>query len=230
MKKEFRTVEKILHIIFFSAFVIFFTQQLLTAQNASEPHLVFKKSVVVKKYKDGQAYTEPHSVKKGEHLWKILREHYSLSSSKIAFYCKIAKVVNPEIKEIDRIYPNQNLLIPYHYIKNLKAEHGSGDIKPSDVEHVVREGEHLAKLLRDNYNLSENIIFNRRTYMLIKEANPEIEDINELYQDQKIIIPGEILAFRDYLHEGKIAKASVNETIASDVPSREENRVRANSA
>ena len=39
-----------------------------------EPHLVFKKSVVVKKYAEGQAHTEQHVIKKGEHLWKILRE------------------------------------------------------------------------------------------------------------------------------------------------------------
>jgi hypothetical protein len=227
MKKKFRTAEKILPIIIFSAFVTFFTQQILAAQNASEPHLVFKKSVVVKKYKDGQVYTEPHIVKKGEHLWKILREHYSLSNPKIAFYCKIAGAVNPEIKDIDKIYTNQNLLIPYHYIKDIKAKHGSGAVPAADVEHVVREGEHLAKLLRDNYNLPENVIFSRRTYRLIKEANPEIEDINELYQGQKIIIPGEILALQDYLlPEEKIAKASVNETVTTDVSSQEEARVK----
>lgn len=166
-------------------------------QKVSEQHLVFKKSVVVKKYKDGRVYSEPYTVKKGEHLWKILREHYKLSNPKIAFYCKVAKAVNPEINDINKIRADQNILVPYKYLEDIKTLQGRSDLPSSDVAHVVVAGEHFAKILRDHYNLPDSIIFHRRTYRLFKEANPQIEDINELSKGQRIVIPAGIFGTKE---------------------------------
>jgi len=162
-------------------------------QEETEPHLLFKKSVVVKEYKGGAVYSEPRTIKKGEYLWKILRKYYNLPNRKIAFYCKLAKAINPAIKDINQLKPNQNMLVPYKYEKGKKVE----KTKPSDLQsplvHTVKSGEHLAKILRDRCDLPEEIIFSSRTYRLIQEANKQIADINELHEGQRIIIPRELL-------------------------------------
>ena len=105
-------------------------------QDETEPHLLFKKSVVVKEYKGGAVYSEPRTIKKGEYLWKILREYYNLPNRKIAFYCKIAKSINPSIKDINQLKPNQNMFVPYKYEKG-KA--GDEDVQPPFVHTVKSE-------------------------------------------------------------------------------------------
>ena len=227
MKKYFKTTKPILNIVILCVFSIFFIgsvldedkkQESLMDQKAPEPHLVFKKSVVIKEYKGGQAFIEPHTIKKNEYLWKILREHYKLTNPKIAFYCKIARVVNPEIKDLNRLEPNQKIHIPYKYIKGLQSESGSVKAPVSDIEYVVKPGEHLAKILRDQYHIPESFLFNRETYRLIRGANPKIKNVHELEEGQKIIIPGEILAFQQYsLPDKKIAQATIKETAKPDV-------------
>ncbi|MEI6127118.1 MAG: hypothetical protein WCQ99_11260 [Pseudomonadota bacterium] len=166
----------------------------LAEDNATEPHLVFKKSVIVKPYEDGQVYTEPHIVKEGEHLWKILREHYKLANSKIAFYCTAAKAINPEVRDVNDLRPSQNILVPYEYVKGSRPEIPE-EKKPTlpGSEYTVKEGEHLGKILRDVYRIPEAAIFQERTGRLIKDANPHLKDTNALEKGWKIMIPPEIL-------------------------------------
>ncbi len=175
------------------------TYRVLMAEGqAREPHLVFKKSVLVKEYKGGQAYSAPHTVRKGDHLWKILREQYNMSNKRIAFYCRIAKAINPQIKNIDVLEPKQNILVPYKYVKGSPADNATKPFPEHDVEYVIKEGQHLGKILRDNYNLPEYVIFSKRTFRLIKEANPAIENINNLEKGQKIILPAALFDLSAY--------------------------------
>lgn len=162
--------------------------------NATEPHLVFKKSVLVKQYEEGQVYSEPRTVQRGEHLWKILREHYKLSNDRIAFYCKIAKDINPEVHDLNTLEPEQNILVPYDYVRGAKKETPSEPKQHPEAEYTVSEGEHLWKILRATYKLPEAVLFQEKTAMLIKEANPHIKDLNALEKGQKIRIPAELLA------------------------------------
>jgi len=56
----------------------------LSEKVEKEPHLLFKKTVVVKDYKQGQVYSEHHKVKKGETFWKILRKQHKIDDQKMA--------------------------------------------------------------------------------------------------------------------------------------------------
>ena len=64
MNKPFKLAQFILFSIIISVYFVHPAQPLLAEEKAPEPHLIFKKSVVVKKYKAGQAYAEPRTVKK----------------------------------------------------------------------------------------------------------------------------------------------------------------------
>ncbi len=160
-------------------------------EQAEEPHLIFKKTVKVIEYDEGRAYTAPHTIRKGDHLWKILREYYKMPDSDIAFYCKIAKAVNPAIKNIDTLYPEQDILVPYKYIKGMQ-DNETGSVPQHDVEHVFREGEHFGMVLRDRYHLPDHIIFSRNTAALIREANPDIVSLDSIEDGQKVVIPAAV--------------------------------------
>jgi hypothetical protein len=159
---------------------------------AAEPHLVFKKSVIVKDIEHGQAHTEQRIIKKGDHLWKILREQYNMSDTSINFFCKIAKAVNPDIEDINILTPEQNILLPFKFI----PADGSGApvIDVHDFRHVVKHGEHLGQILRSCLNLPDSIIFNRISMRLLHEANPGIADLNQIEPGQTITVPREVLA------------------------------------
>ncbi|MCP4716349.1 MAG: hypothetical protein GY868_14615 [Deltaproteobacteria bacterium] len=175
-------------------------------EKPTEPHLLFKKTVVVREYQDGQAFTEPRRIQKGQHLWKILRDHYNLSNTKIAFYCEIAKAVNPDVNDLNKLYPNQKILVPFKYVKGMK---GAADTAAVEL-HTMKSGEHLAHILRTRFNLPDTVIFSTYTMQMLKEANPDIVDLNRIAKGHKLVIPAELIRVSRELHKKRNpAKAAV---------------------
>jgi len=197
------------------------------SDNASEPHLVFKKTVVVKPYRGGQAYTEQYRIQEGEHLWKILREHYRLPNKKIAFYCKIAGAVNPGIKDINNIPADQNILVPYEYVKGENRPPPPAQEPPPPAQeppppaqepsppatvYTVRADEHLGKILRTIYRVPEETLFTPQTFRLLQEANPGIRNLNRLVEGMKIQIPPELLVYTHPSPPAETPKSVVQKT------------------
>jgi hypothetical protein len=181
-----------------------------------EPHLLFKKSVVVKDYKNGQVYSEHHKVKKGENLWRILKNQYKVEDKKISFFLKIANFINPDIKDINKLYPDQDILVPYKYQEGKSPEREKAVSSEGDESYVVRYGDHFAKILRNKYDLASPIIFSKRTIRLFKESNPQIKDINLILTGQKIVIPGEIISMKSkFIPIGKLA---VKKDVDNEIP------------
>ena len=104
MKKIFMVCMSTTLILFFSGLCISeetvkkVIDDELSEKMKKEPHLLFKKSVVVKDYKEGKVYSEPHKVKSGDHLWKILRDRYQVSDSKISFSVKLRSLLIQTLK------------------------------------------------------------------------------------------------------------------------------------
>jgi len=161
--------------------------------------IAFTKNVVVKKYKMGEVQAEPYTVKKGDSLWKILIYSYGIKERQFYFFCRITKSMNPDLKNAHEIVPNQKLLIPFKYITHFKIPKeefksvllsflSSHYSEIPTEEYIFSKGEHVAQVLRDMYNIPDDVIFNR--YLkLVKTLNPDIEDINLVKPDQKIILP-----------------------------------------
>ena len=177
-----------------------------------EPHLMFKKTVVVKEYKDGQAHTEQHIIKKGDHLWKILREQFKMSDASINFFCKVARVVNPEIEDLNVLQPSQNILLPFKYIPGDGSDNSTIMIKTQDYHHVVKPKEHLGQILRMQFNLPDTIIFNRITKSLIREANPDIDDLNQISPGETITVPREVFAMQQFVDHDLLPERSLTKT------------------
>jgi len=169
------------------------------AAQEPEPHLVFKKTVVVKDYAEGKAHTEQHVIKKGEHLWKVLREQFRMSDTSINYFCKIAKAVNPEIEDLDVLEPSQNILLPFKFIPGDGSDNSTILIETQDYHHVVKPAEHLGQILRTRFNLPDDVIFNRITKSLIREANPDIDDLNYISPGQTITVPREVFAMQQFI-------------------------------
>lgn len=167
-----------------------------------EPHLVFKKSVVVKNLDEGQAHAERHRIQKGDNLWKILRNQYNMSDTSISFFCRIAKAVNPDIDDLNVLSPDQNILLPFKFIPADGSDNSTVMIETADYLHRVQRGEHLGQILRSRFSLPDTVIFNRITKRLLHEANPHIADLNVIEAGQSITVPREVFAMRQIISHG----------------------------
>jgi len=169
------------------------------AEDLSETKTIsFTKDVVVKRYKQGEVKAEPYTVIKGDNLWEILVKKYGIKDRQFYFFCRITKSLNPAIENAHKIVPDQILLIPFEYVPHfgipkeyktaLLAILSAPSSQVHTEEYTFSEGEHLAQVLRDMYDIPDELIFNR--YLnLVKKLNPDLRDLNRVNPDQKIILP-----------------------------------------
>ncbi len=69
-------------------------------------------------------------------------------------------------------------------------------------EYIIKQGEHLAKILREVYGIPDELIY-RRYIELIQEHNPQITDPDHIMVGQKLRLPD----FREVLSAAKETRA-----------------------
>jgi hypothetical protein len=197
---------KVIVTFVFAALFLFPGGNTLFSQEASETKsIAFTKNVVVKKYKQGEVHAEPYTVQENDSLWKILVEGYGVKDNQFYFFCRITKSLNPDLKDADQLVPDQLLLIPYKYITHFNIPedtmraviHSVLTMNASQIateNHTVTKGEHLAQVLRDMYNIPDDLIFDE--YLdLVRRLNPALEDVDLVIPNQRIILPS-VAAFQ----------------------------------
>lgn len=141
--------------------------------------------------------TQVHKVKKDEYLWKILRERGLLKKRSLPDILRAIKRLNPSIKNINRLYPGQKLILPIKidYMREpqkgfLEAVKGiPKELEGLEIELLlVRPGDSVIKLIKSRYHIPDRIIHNE--YLdIVKKINPGIKNLNILYPGQRIRLP-----------------------------------------
>lgn len=184
-------------LLFFTLFSLIFTPLLW---GKKLPRLFFSKKVTLTpenlfKYK----------VKKGEWLYKILREQ-NIPEDKIPHLIKIIKKLNPHIKDLSNLKENETLIIPKAYLKT-KTPSYLKKYKYKKLSYVVKPGDNVVKLLREKAGLPDKLIFNE--YLTIfKILNPNL-DINRLEIGDKVNIPIPIEKVEKELNKKLISSKSI---------------------
>ncbi len=127
-----------------------------------------------------------YTVRNDDTLWKIFMNLFDAKPEDLPYLYKRFRDLNPSIKDLDHIVAGQKIIIP----KPIRVSRKKGyEIKQVDYDlYVIKEGQHLASILREIYGLPDRVIFN--SYLkLIKKLNPGINDLDHLYPGQKIKIP-----------------------------------------
>ncbi len=104
--------------IILSVFLFFILSSLSFSEQEIQEQLEFEKHVTVKDYGDGQVYLTRHTVKRGEHLLKILRKQYGVALEDLGDFCRITEDVNPQLENIHHLLVGQVILVPYKFEKN----------------------------------------------------------------------------------------------------------------
>ena len=167
---------------------------------ASPPILFFEKRIK----KTRSEYTL-YKIKKGEHIYSILRR-LKLPKTEFREYIRKIKQLNPEIKDINKLYAGQIIKLPkIHTIRRCYRKCSKGDFISSclkeltldelkerypfyEQKYTVKKGDTLIKLLKTIGKIPKYLIYNE--YIVIfKKLNPHIKNINNLPQGVEIIIP-----------------------------------------
>jgi hypothetical protein len=158
---------------------------LLTALLPSSPlaaredsaSLVFRKTA-------GLPKTRVYMVKKGEWIASILRTQ--LGDEPIPY--ALIRKINPGIRNLNRIFPGQKIMLPVRRTEIAEVTNAAPkEEETSLTEYLIQEGDSISRIILVELNVSPEKVL--QTYRLIRELNPDIEDMNALSAGQRLKLP-----------------------------------------
>ena len=124
-------------------------------------------------------------VKKGDRIDRILRTQAGDEPIPYVLFRKI----NPGIRNLNRIYPGQKILIPVRGMADVaefeNAIPPKGETR--STEYLIQEGDSISRIILTELNVSPAEVLS--TYRLVRQLNPDIEDMNTLSAGQRLKLP-----------------------------------------
>ena len=178
---------------------------LLTAFSSrqSADGAILYKNYVVKYDRGWDILCEPYIVQKGDWVYKIFRKKGEISARDFREFLEIFKRLNTHIRDVNRIRPNQNILIPIKKIEpNTFPNQSRGLVtipfvtiskmtellNAHTVSYEVQKGDYISKLIAERFGA-----YNSKSYRegieLFKAINPDIDNLNLIYIGQRINLP-----------------------------------------
>ena len=153
----------------------------------------------IRKIGDKKVLAEPHKVKKGEHLWQILRQRGLLNKGNLGTLLSVLKDLNSSLTNLDLIHPGQKILIPLKIvpIKGISSMRGQpAHVRTNIVElegmklenYTVQPGDSIIKVVMGKYSIPPARLYTEYL-QLVRKLNPSLKDLNKIYPGQKVRLP-----------------------------------------
>jgi len=143
---------------------------------------------------------ERYTVKKGDHLWDILRNKGLITGPDISELLSAIKAMNTSLKNLDLIHPGQTILIPLEIVpeRSYKSEvdkffqkslMGVSSLEGVNLEnYVVKSGDSISKVVMSKYTIPPDYLYNE--YLdLVRTFNPTMKNVDLIYPNQVIRLP-----------------------------------------
>lgn len=147
-------------------------------EKESTAHLIFKKTASTKK-------SSSYVVKKGDLLSRIIQEQLGpVSRDREKSLYRAIRKLNPSLKDSDRIYPGQVILLP---TEEKQPERKEATASASGT-YETRKGDSLIRIIHRQLGIkgSEAV----KTLKIVKQLNPGIRNVNLIYPGQRLVLPG----------------------------------------
>ena len=153
----------------------------------------------VKKTGGGEVVYERYQVKKGDYIWKIMRQKGLLKKPDFTELYAALKKLNPSLTNLDLIHPGETILIPlnivsvkgYEEVKELDQEPAKEliDLDEADLEnYVVKPGDSLTKIIKNKFDLPSGFVY--EDYLkLVQKFNPALTNPDLIFPNQVIRLP-----------------------------------------
>jgi hypothetical protein len=164
---------------------------------------VLYKSYLVKYDRGWDILCDPYVVQNNDWVYKIFRRKGEISINDFTEFINIFKRLNPHIHNIDRIRPNQNIIIPLKKIEpGTFPKQSSGVVsipfvtisKLSDLlntyanPYKVKKGNTISELIESRFGSYGTKAYHEGV-QLFKTINPQVVDINYIYVGQQVKLP-----------------------------------------
>jgi len=164
----------------------------------ADPSIVFPREdtayISFKRVGVSRHHADPYIVKKDEHLFEIIREKYNVSGGDIYRILELVKHFNPQLKDMNVIYPGQKLLLPrkrssgaaggVHPASRALPEGKTGDVI---LKYVVKSGDNISGIIHKKFGGPSKRIYT--ILGLVKRLNPRIKNFDRIYSGQIILFP-----------------------------------------
>ena len=137
---------------------------------------------------------DTYVVKKDEWLLDIIRKKYDVSEKEAYRILKLVKRFNPELNDMNAIYPGQKLLFP-----RKRSSEAVGIAHPSPnalsnekkekviLKYVVKRGDSVSDIVYRKFGGYRGEIY--RILGLVKRLNPRVKDLDRIYPGQTLFLP-----------------------------------------
>jgi hypothetical protein len=193
-------------------FVILIPACLMFPRSADTAFLY--KSYIIKYDRGWDILCDPYVVKKDDWLYKLFRQKGEIANRDFPEFLRIFKRINPNIRDIDKIRPGQNIIIP---LKKLPPDSMSGQtsgvvtipfvnipnisetLKAYSTEYTVQKGDCISILISTRYGPYGEEPY-KQGIKLFRRINSDIKDLNRIYVGQDILIPDPVILSQPWYH------------------------------
>jgi LysM repeat protein len=152
---------------------------------------------------DQKVLTETHVVKKGDHLWQLLREKGLLDRKNLPEILSMLKRLNKDLQNLDMIQPGEKIIIPLKIVPlsaAARTEPGETRVEAPEKstpealgnmnleDYTVMPGDSLTRVVSSRYGVPADYLYGEYLQVL-KRLNPAIKDLNRIYPGQTIRLP-----------------------------------------
>jgi LysM repeat protein len=177
----------------------------ISLTQTAEPEIETEQEIQVVEKKESftlegkKVVTETYTVKKGDHLWQLLRKRGLLEKKNLPELLAALKKLNNSFSNLDLIYPGDKIVIPLTItpVRGLPMLAGKGEetvisleqLKDLKLEsYTVQQGDSLIKVVKGRYSLTDEQV--NETYLqILARLNPEIDNLDLIYPGQVVKLP-----------------------------------------
>jgi hypothetical protein len=170
----------------FAAVVLAFLFMVPGARGEEEatPKIFLEKKIFSETSTGRKNFYEVHTVSEGENLWKILKNKSPVFPVDYSSLLREFQRVNPDVKNPDRLFPGEKILIPAGIGIRTARMLESG----KTVVHRIRKGETLSGILTSKGVVRKDL---SRFQDAVKELNDSVRDVNVILAGKDILVPTE---------------------------------------
>lgn len=195
----------------FAAFVFQLTLCVFSclATTAPADGAFLEKKFVVCQDRGRDVLCDSYVVKKNDYVTRLFKQRGEIAYRDFPMFLEIFKRLNPSVKDIDLIFPNQRILVPLRLIEPDTLEgQATGTVtiplititniprqlRQNSMNYVVQQGDCVSSLIAKKFGR-----YSTRSYKegmkIFAYLNPRIKDLNLIHVGQTINIP--VPAIRD---------------------------------
>lgn len=163
----------------------------------------YEKDYEVRSFREKDVLCDPYVVQEDDYVIRILKQRGDIAHKDFPKFLEIFKHINPDVGDIDRIYPLEKILIPLRIIPPGTLEgQESGKVsipvititnlpralKSNSEVYRVKYGDWVSRLIAERFGEYGTESY-ERGLELFRKLNPDIEDLGKIRAGSEIRLP-----------------------------------------